>query len=122
VDVQVFSDVVLDKAELPEPVHEKADTRTSCSHHLCQRFLTEPRNGHLGHFFRTEVCHQQKNAGQAGIEELVDKIILVSDILLQEVLHKQSRQLWLQSHFTQEGGFVDIQKNAICQRGRGRHP
>ena len=123
-DVDVLSGVVLDKAELPESVHEKADARTSCSHHFRQSCLTESGNRHFGHTFRSETCHQQKNARQslfAGIEKLVDQIILVSDIPPQEVLHEQSRQFWLQSHFTPEGGFLDIQKNAICQGRRGRH-
>src|SRR5271165_3386260 len=38
------SNIVVDKAKLPESVHEVADPRTCGAHHLCQGLLTEPRD------------------------------------------------------------------------------
>lgn len=36
--------VVLDETQLPEPIHEEANTRAGCAHHLCKGLLTDFRN------------------------------------------------------------------------------
>jgi hypothetical protein len=43
-----FSAVVLDKAKLPELIHEKIDPGPGCADHLCQDFLTDPGNYSFG--------------------------------------------------------------------------
>ena len=84
-DVQIVSNVVVDKAELPESVHEKADPRTGRPHHLRQSLLTKSGDRHFGHSFFSELRHQQENPRQplfAGVEKLIDQIILVSNVSL----------------------------------------
>jgi len=86
VNVQIVSNVVLDKAELPEAVHEETDPRAGRPHHLGQSLLAQSGNRHFRHAFFTELRHQQKNTRQplfAGVEELIDQVILISDVSLQ---------------------------------------
>ena len=69
--VQIISNVVVDKSELSESVHEETDSRTRRSHHLCQSLLAESGDRHLGDPFFAELRHQQQNSRQplfAGIE------------------------------------------------------
>jgi hypothetical protein len=40
--------VVANEAQSPEPVHEEIDSRAGCSHHLCQRLLTDFGNCNFG--------------------------------------------------------------------------
>src|SRR5579864_4045469 len=47
VNVQIVSNVIVDKAKLPESVHEEADSRTSRSHHLGQSLLTQSGDRHF---------------------------------------------------------------------------
>jgi hypothetical protein len=46
VDLQLA--VVLDEAQFPESVHEKADSRGSCADHFRQSLLTDPTNYGVG--------------------------------------------------------------------------
>jgi hypothetical protein len=88
VNVQVISGVIINKAELAEPIHEEADARPGCAHHLRQSLLAQPRNRHFGHPFLAEVRHQEKDSSQAllaGIEKLINQVILIPDVPLQEV-------------------------------------
>ena len=34
-NLQFLPDVIINEAQFPKPVHEKANPRPSCSHHLC---------------------------------------------------------------------------------------
>jgi len=56
---------VVDKAQLPEPVHEKADPRTRGSNHLGQRFLTDFRDHGFRDAFLAEVSEQLGERGPA---------------------------------------------------------
>jgi hypothetical protein len=79
---------VVYKAQFPESVHEEADSRTGCAHHFCQGFLAQSGDRHFGHAFFAEMCHQEKHSRQAllaGIEKLIDQIILIADVSLQQV-------------------------------------
>ena len=71
--------VVLDEAQLAEPVHEEAHARTGGTNHLRQRFLGD--TGDQGFRFSgfAEFRHEQQDSCQslfAVIEKLIDKIRL----------------------------------------------
>jgi hypothetical protein len=89
--MQVISHVVLDEAELPKSVHEEADSRTGGPDHLSELLLAQPGDRHFGHSFFSELRHQQKNSGEplfAGVEQLINQIILIPDVSPQQVLQK----------------------------------
>ena len=62
VDLQSAFDTagVVNKAQFPEPVHEKADSRTSGSDHFCQRLLTYLGDHGLGNAFLAEMSEQRR--------------------------------------------------------------
>ena len=75
VDLQFSS--VFDIAELPEPVHEEADTRACRTDHLGERFLTDLDGDRLALRLVAGLPQQEKDAGQtlfAGIEQMVDEV------------------------------------------------
>src|SRR5437763_17032886 len=81
--VDLQAPVVVNETQFPEPVHEKADSRTGRSNHLGQGLLTDLGN----HGFRltifAEMSEQKKDAGQSlftGIKQLVDQVFFVTDI------------------------------------------
>jgi hypothetical protein len=77
-----FSAAIIDKAKLPELIHEKIDPRPGCADHLCQVFLTDPRNYSFGPALPAKMGQQHENPSQAllgGVEKLVDEIRFVSD-------------------------------------------
>src|SRR5215217_9711880 len=51
--------VVIDEAQLAEPVHEETDPGTSGADHVGERFLTDPGNDRLGFTFFSKMRHQQ---------------------------------------------------------------
>ena len=72
---------VIDKAELLELVHEMADPRPGGADHLGQMVLIDSGEYGFGFSFLAEMSQQQENTGQAflaGIEKLIDEILLVS--------------------------------------------
>jgi hypothetical protein len=56
--------VVVNKAQFPEPVHEKADPRAGCAYHLCQHLLADLGNYVLGCAFLAKMSEQQEDPGQ----------------------------------------------------------
>src|SRR5882762_7342972 len=74
---------VVNKTQFPEPVHEKANPRTSRPHHFGQTLLTDFRDHSLGHTILAKMSQQKKNSGQplfAGVKQLVDQILFITDI------------------------------------------
>jgi hypothetical protein len=74
-NLQPAASVIVDEAQFPESVHEKADPRPGCTDHLRQGFLAHLGDYSLGHAFLAEVSEQQQEPSQsffAGIKELVD--------------------------------------------------
>jgi hypothetical protein len=68
---------VIDKAKLPELLHEMIDSRPGCAHHLCQIFLLDSGKHNPGSTFLAKMSQQEENPGQtllAGIEKLIDEI------------------------------------------------
>ena len=83
--------VILDKAQLPEFIHEIIHSRARGTDHSGQRLL-----GHSGKHRDGLVIHaitgqQQKRARQplfAGVEKLIDQILLESDVPCQHESNK----------------------------------
>jgi hypothetical protein len=68
--------------------------------------------------------HQQKNSRQsffAGIEKLIDQVILISDVSFQQVFDKQGRQFWFYAHCLHHRRPLDVQQNAVSQSCCRRH-
>src|SRR5882762_6582477 len=87
--------VVVDEPLFPEFVHEETYPGTRCADHLRQRFLTE---GHRDRFcvaLLAEIRQQQKQAREppfAGVEELVDQIVLDPAVSPQQIRHEERRK------------------------------
>src|SRR6266550_2400390 len=85
VDLQsaVFPSGIVNKAQFPEPVHEKTDPRTSSADHLSQGSLTNPGNDGLGNSFLSKMSQHKKDPRQSlftGIKQLVDQVLLITDV------------------------------------------
>ena len=75
--------VVLNEAEFPEFVHEKVDSGARCANHFRQNLLGNLGKQFLRLGFLTVASEQQKSPSQsflAGVKELIDQILLNSDI------------------------------------------
>jgi len=87
--------VVVNKSQFPETVHEEADPRAGCAHHLSQHLLTDLGNYTLRFAFLAKMSEQQKDPGQsffAGIEELVNQIFFVSNVPRQQIRYEHVGQ------------------------------
>jgi hypothetical protein len=73
--VHLETTVVVDESQLPEAVHEEADSGARRADHLREGFLTDLRDYGFRNAFLAEMSQQQQNARKslfAGVEELVD--------------------------------------------------
>src|SRR6267378_8501317 len=80
--VDVDLAVVLDESEFPEFVHEKIDPRPRCANHFRQHLLRYSGKHLLRLALRAIAREQQQSARQpflAGVEELVDQVLLDSN-------------------------------------------
>ena len=81
--VDVDLAVVFDETQFPEFVHKKIDPWACCADHLRQQLLRYFKK-HLLRLARRAIAReQQQSAGQtllAGIKELVDQILLDSEV------------------------------------------
>ena len=83
--------VVLNKAHLPEAIHEEANPRAGRADHVGQRFLRDRRDQRLLLSGLAELCHQEqypRKALFAGIEELIDEVCLCPKTARQEESYK----------------------------------
>ena len=74
--------MVVDKAQLPELVHEMTDPRPGGAHHLCQVFLIDSGKRSSVSAFRGKTRKHQESPGQsflAEIEETIHKILFHSN-------------------------------------------
>jgi hypothetical protein len=84
--------VVINKAQLPKFVHEKAHARSRRTDHFGQRFLTDFRDDWLRPTFLTKICKEKEKSGEAlfaRIEQLIDQILLDTTVASQEMRDKQ---------------------------------
>jgi len=94
-DDQSSFTVVIDKAKLPELIHEMIDPRPGCADHLCQVFLVDPGNDSCAPALLAKMGEQQENPSQAllaGVEHLVDEIRFVSDEAGKQMSDKHFRE------------------------------
>ena len=83
VDRQPIVIAVIDKAQLPELIHEMTDPRPGCADHLCQVILTDSGKNKFGSAFLAEMSEQQEDPRKtlfARIKYLVHEICFVADI------------------------------------------
>jgi len=86
--------VIVDKAMLPEPIHEMTNPRPGCTDHLCQCFLIDSGKHSFSPVFLSKMCQQQENPSQtllAVAKKLVDEILLKSDVAYEQMLGQQFR-------------------------------
>jgi hypothetical protein len=75
VNLQRIASLIINEPQFPEPVHEEANPRASCTYHLCEGLLADCGDYRLGHTFFAKMSRQKQDSGQpffAGIEELVN--------------------------------------------------
>src|ERR1700681_3993471 len=87
--------VVIDETKLAKLVHEKADTGSGGADHLRQCFLIDARTDRLRVAFLPEIGQQQEQARKpllARIEQLVNQVLLDSDVPGQEISHEHLRK------------------------------
>ena len=114
--------VIVDEAQLPEPVHEKTNPRASCTDHFRQHLLTDLGDYSLGHAFLAEMSQQQQNPGQSfftGIEKLVNQIFFVSDVPCQQICHEYIRKRVFPVQDLHHGLLIDSHHRAIGHCGCG---
>src|SRR5213076_904583 len=61
------------------------------THHLCQRLLTDFWDYSLRHALLAKMSEHKKHTGQslfAGIEQLVDQVLFITDIAGQQIRHE----------------------------------
>jgi hypothetical protein len=80
--------IVINKAQLPKFVHEKAHARSRRADHLRQRLLADFRNDWLRPTFLAKIRQKQKDPCQpflARIEQLINQILFCTKVSSQEV-------------------------------------
>ena len=79
---------IVNEARLPEFIHEKVDPRSGRAYHLCEGFLADRLDYSFRHAFLAKTRKREKNSSQAflaGIEELVNQIVLPADVPRQQI-------------------------------------
>jgi hypothetical protein len=122
--VDVDLAVVFDEAQLPEFVHEKIDPWACRADHLRQHFLRYFGKDLLRLARRVIARQQQESARQpllAGVKELVDQVLLDSEIACQYVGDKAVRKLVFPVEHANHFVFLDDEDGGGCNSGRSRH-
>src|ERR1043166_9857976 len=116
--------IVLDEAELAKLVPEHADARPRGPDHLRERLLANLRYDGLGLTLLAEVRHQKEHSRQtllAGVEELVDQVLLDPGVPRQQVRHEHLGELRLVVEDANDGGLLDTHDDAFRHRYDRRH-
>jgi hypothetical protein len=83
VDLKPTAALIIDEAHLPEPVHEKTDSRASCTNHFSEGLLANVWDYSVLLTVFSEMSEQQQNPCQSfltRIEKLINQIFFVSDV------------------------------------------
>jgi len=75
--------IIVDKAMLPEPVHEVTDAGPGRANHLCKSILIDSGDYSFSLAFLAKMRKQQENPSQtlfAGVEKLVYEVRFISDV------------------------------------------
>jgi len=116
-DRQSATIAVIDKAKLPEFVHEVTDPRSCCAHHLRQVILADSRQHGFRPALFAKMGKQQKNPGKtlfAGVEKLIHKIGFIPDVAGKQVRDKHFRDLMPLMEQTGHQLAINPVKRAIC--------
>jgi hypothetical protein len=119
-DHQTAVVAVVDKAHLPELIHEMTDPRPSGAHHLGQVFLIDPGKYRFGFAFRAKMRQQQQHPSQtllAGVEKLIDQVRFVTDVAGKQMGDEQLRDALLFVQHTLHQRFFNPDQRAIGHRG-----
>src|SRR5271169_3992934 len=90
--------IVLNEAQFLEFVHEKIDTGARCPDHLRQSLLRYFWKLCLRLVLLAILSEQQKSTGEpflAGVKELIDQILLDSDVPRKHISHEAVRERML---------------------------
>src|SRR6266481_3704221 len=116
--------VVLDEAQFPELVHDKIDPRPRCANHFRQHLLRYSGKHLLRLALRAIAREQQQSARQpflAGIEELVDQVLLDSYVSRNHISDEAVRELVFLAERADHLVFLNDEHGGRCNRGRSRH-
>ena len=111
--------IIVDKAVLPEPVHEVTDPGPGRTDHLCEGILIDSGDHRFSLAFLAKMRKQQENPSQtlfAGVEKLVYEVCFISDVARQQMLDKQFRNIVMLVKHTRHQRFIDLIKGAIGHR------
>jgi hypothetical protein len=89
--VDLKSTIVPNEPQFPEFIHEKVNARARCANHFRQHLLGYAEKHLLRWRFLPIASEQQKRPSQAflaGIEKLIDQILLDSDVPRKNVGHE----------------------------------
>jgi len=84
--------VILNKAELSEPIHKEVNSRSGGADHFCQGFLAYFRNYVLRSSFFAKAGQQQKRPRQpllSRVEQLINQVCLSVVVAANEICNKQ---------------------------------
>jgi hypothetical protein len=116
--------VIVNEAQCPEPVHEKADSRAGCAYHLSQSLLTDFGDYSLRHAVLAEMSKQKKNPSEplfAGIEKLVNQIFFMPDVPREQISYEHVGQRVFTVESLHHRFLLDSQNSAIRYSGRTAH-
>src|SRR5208337_777379 len=122
--VNVDLAVVLDEAQFPEFVHEKIDPGPRCANHLRQHLLRYLGKDLLRQARRAITRQQQQSACQAflaGVEELVDQILLDADVSRQHMRDEAVGELVFAMEHANHLVFLDNEYGGGRNRGCRSH-
>jgi len=123
VDLQAA--VVLDEAELAEFVHEEIYAGAGGAHHFREHLLRDFGKNPLELVFLAIACEEQQRARQAlftGIEELIDQVLLNSDVPSQHEGDEAIGELMFGVEDANHLGFFDHERGGRRNSGRRTNP
>ena len=122
--VDVDLAVVLDEAQFPEFVHEKIDPGPCCANHFRQHLLRYSGKHLLRMALRAIAREQQQSARQpflAGVEELVDQVLLDSYVSRKHISDEAVGELVFLVERANHFVFFNDEHGGRSNRGRSRH-
>ena len=117
--------VVLDETQLPELVHEEIYAGSGSADHFREHFLRDFGKNPLEFVFLAIAREKQQRTRQtlfAGIEELIDQVLLDSDIPREHECDKAVGKLMFGVKDTNHLGFFDYERGGWRNGGRRTNP
>ncbi len=120
--VRVPPVVVANEAHLPEPIQKETDAGACGADHRGEGFLVDLRKGRPRLAFFLTVGQYQQRPHQsllAGIEELIEQVLLDAKVARQEMGQEQLGEGGLVVKQTDHALFVDTHKTGVFRGARG---